>query len=57
MSVELNQCGDFLALASDSADKLDPAMAAFVWMDREHRYSIATAGSLSEGIPYTRCRW
>ncbi len=58
-SVELNQRGrDFLALASDSADKLDPAMAAFLWMDRERRYFIATAGSLSEGIPCcTRCRW
>jgi hypothetical protein len=56
-SVELHQRGDFLALASDPADELDPAMAAFVWMDRERRYFIATAGSLSEGTPYTRCRW
>jgi hypothetical protein len=56
-SVELNQRGDFFALASDSADELDPAMAAFVWMDRERRYFIATAGALSEGTPYTRCRW
>ena len=57
MSVELNQCGDFLALASDSADDLDPVMDAFVWMNRERRYFIATAGSLSEGIPYSCCRW
>jgi hypothetical protein len=56
-SVELNQCGDFLALASDSADDLDPAMDAFVWMNWEHRYFIATAGSLLEGIPCTCCRW
>ena len=56
-NVELNQRGDFFALASDSADELDPAMAAFVWMDRERRYFIATAGALSEGTPYTRCRW
>jgi hypothetical protein len=56
-SVELNQRGDFFALASDSEDELDPTMAAFVWMDRERRYFIATAGALSEGKPYTRCRW
>ena len=56
-SVELNQRGDFFALALDSADKSDPAMAAFVWMDRERRYLIAKAGALSKGMPYTRCRW
>jgi hypothetical protein len=50
-NVELHQRGDFLALA------LDPRMAAFVWMDRERRYFIATAGSLAEGTPYSRCRW
>ena len=54
-SVELNQRGDFLALALDSDNNLDPTMAAFVWMDRERRYFIATAGALSEGTPYTRC--
>ena len=26
-------------------------------MDRERRYFIATAGSLMQGTPYTRCRW
>ena len=56
-SVQLNHCGDSFALASDSADKLDPAMAAFMSMDRERRYFIATAGALSEGMPYTRCQW
>jgi hypothetical protein len=56
-AVKLYQCGDFFALASDSADKLDPVMAAFVWMDLEWRYFIATAVALSEGTPYTRCRW
>ena len=45
-SVELNKRGDFFALASDSADDLDPAMAAFVWMDWERRDFIETAGSL-----------
>ena len=56
-SVKLNQCGDFLALSWDPVDELDPAMAAFAWMDHERRYFIATAGSLLEGSPYTRCRW
>lgn len=56
-SVELHQRGDFLALLSEAVDPLSPAMSAFVWMDRERRYFIATAGSLAEGTPYTRCRW
>ena len=56
-SVELDQCGDSFTLASDSANELDPAMAAFVWMDRERRYFIAMVRALLEGMPYTRCRW
>jgi hypothetical protein len=32
-------------------------MMAFVWMDRERRYFIASAGSLAEGRPYVRHRW
>ena len=30
---------------------------AFVWMDRERRYFIATAGSMEAGGPYQRTRW
>jgi hypothetical protein len=56
-NVELHQRGDFLALASDPSSNEEPRMAAFVWMDRERRYVIATAGSLAEGTPYSRCRW
>ena len=56
-TVELNQRGDCFALASDSADELDPAMATFVWMDQERRYFIATAGALSEETPHTCCQW
>ena len=55
--VELHQRGDFLALASDPTSNEDPRMAAFVWMDRERRYFIATAGSLAEGKPYSLYRW
>jgi hypothetical protein len=32
-------------------------MMAFVWMDRERRYFIASAGSLAEGEPYIRHHW
>ncbi len=56
-NVELHQRGDFLAHASDPTSNEEPRMAAFVWMDRERRYFIATAGSLAEGTPYSRCRW
>ena len=56
-NVELHPRGDFLALASDPSSNEEPRMAAFVWMDRERRYVIATAGSLAEGTPYSRCRW
>ena len=56
-NVELHERGDFHAVASNRTNVLDPDMAAFVWMDRERRYFISTAGTLSEGTPYTRCRW
>jgi Transposase IS4 len=32
-------------------------MLAFVWMDRDRRYFIASAGSLAEGEPNVRTRW
>lgn len=35
----------------------NPNMMAFVWVDRERRYFIASAGSLAEGEPYHRNRW
>ncbi len=56
-NVELHERGNFHAVASGKTDAMDPYMAAFVWMDRERRYFIATAGNLAEGTPYTRCRW
>jgi Transposase IS4 len=34
-----------------------PELLSFVWVDRERRYFIATAGSLNAGFPYTRTRW
>jgi hypothetical protein len=35
----------------------NPTMFAFVWVDRERRYFVASAGSLAEGEPYHRQRW
>lgn len=32
-------------------------MMAFVWLDRERRYFVCSAGSLAEGEPYIRHRW
>ena len=32
-------------------------MMAYVWMDRDRRYFIATSSSLLAGIPYVRDRW
>jgi hypothetical protein len=37
--------------------ELTPELGAFVWMDRERRYFISSAGSLEDGTPYVRCRW
>ena len=57
-SVELANRGDFLALKRVPADnESKPALGAFVWMDRERRYFISSAGSLEDGTPYIRNRW
>jgi hypothetical protein len=32
-------------------------LLAFVWVDRERRYFIASKGCLAEGVPYDRWRW
>ncbi len=48
--------GDRHGVISKDADG-NPNMMAFVWVDRERRYFIASAGSLAEGEPYHRTRW
>jgi Transposase IS4 len=54
--IELHNRGDFAALkANATADS--PEYGAMVWMDRERRYFISTAGSFEAGTPYQRCRW
>ena len=55
-SVELQDRGDRFGLISKDANG-KPSMLAFVWMDRERRYFIATGSSLQEGTPYFRDRW
>ena len=55
--IELQDRGDFVALTAMPADEGDLELASFVWMDRERRYFIATAGSFEHGTPYTRVRW
>ncbi len=32
-------------------------LLAYVWMERDRRYFIASAGSMQEGVPYSRIRW
>ena len=56
-SVKLNQRGNRKGLLSFTVLPGDPTMLAFVWMDRQRRYFIATASSLKAGTPYTRWRW
>jgi hypothetical protein len=55
-NLEMTQRGDRLGLvAYDAITKL-PNMLAFVWVDRERRYFIATTGSVGEGQGIIRQR-
>lgn len=56
--VELNNRGDRKGMVTRGGDTAgDPKLLAFVWMDRQRRYFIATCSSLAEGSPYKRQRW
>ncbi len=59
--VELTHRGDMKGLVSypegEDPSTSEPSRMAFVWMDRERRYFVATGSSLNEGKPYTRKRW
>ncbi len=48
--------GDRYALVRKTADGI-PDMMSFVWVDRDRRYFVATAGSMQEGDAYFRQRW
>ena len=54
--IELISRGDRSALVSKNADEV-ATILAFVYMDRERRYFVATASSLEEGSPAKRNRW
>jgi hypothetical protein len=53
---ELQNRGDRIGLVTKDA-KNKPTMLAFVWVDRDRRYFIATTSSLEAGQPYSRFRW
>ncbi|KAI2492446.1 Transposase IS4 [Fragilaria crotonensis] len=56
--VELNNRGDRRGMVTRGGEtNSEPKMMAFVWMDRQRRYFIATCSSLAEGSPYKRQRW
>ena len=53
-SLELQNRGHFKGLV----DKLNnPTLLAFVWVDHDRRYFIATTSSLEVGEEYPRSRW
>ena len=55
--IELQQRGDHSCLVHRQGGPHRKSVLAIVWMDRERRYFIATAGSMATGIPYNRTRW
>ena len=55
-SVELQNRGDFVALWSNATEN-SSEHGAMLWMDKERRYFISTAGSFEWGTLYQRCRW
>ncbi|KAI2496728.1 Transposase IS4 [Fragilaria crotonensis] len=56
--VELSSRGDRKGMVTRGGEtNSEPKLMAFVWMDRQRRYFIATCSSLAEGSPYKRQRW
>ena len=55
-NIELQERGDRSGLIMRGPDG-EPSLLAFVWMDRDRRYFIASASSLAEGEAYVRQRW
>jgi hypothetical protein len=54
--LELRDRGDCVGLVSKGIDG-QPSLLAFVWMDRNRRYFIATGSCLQAGKTYSRNRW
>jgi Transposase IS4 len=48
--------GERYGLVANDSDG-QPSLLSFVWVDRERRYFIATAGSLAPGADCVRYRW
>ena len=55
-NLELVQHGDYKGLVARGTDG-QPTMLSFVWMDRDHRYFVASESSLDSSIPYSWNRW
>jgi hypothetical protein len=55
-AIELHNRGDFRGVYTKDANGNTKAMA-FVWMDRDRRYFIATRSTLEQGEYYARMRW
>ncbi len=55
-AIELHNRGDFRGVYTKDANGDTNAMA-FVWMDRDRRYFIATRSTLDQGEYYARTRW
>jgi hypothetical protein len=54
--LELQQLGDLKGLMMQALEG-EPSLLAFVWMDCNRRYFIATGSLLAPGVPYNRLRW
>jgi hypothetical protein len=55
-NLELENRGDRAGLVHYGPDG-NPSLLAFMWMDRNRRYFIASGSSLEEGEEYIRNRW
>ena len=55
-NLEMQERGDRHGVVTRGANGVTTLMA-FVWMDRDRRYFIASASSLQAGLPHVRTRW
>jgi hypothetical protein len=55
-NLEMQQRGERNGVVTRGADSATTLMA-FVWMDRDRRYFIASSSSLEAGLPHVRKRW
>ena len=55
-NIELQQRGDRRGVVARGVNGAT-SLIAFVWMDRDRRYFIASASSLEAGLPHVRNRW